>query len=583
LTVGDLSRLLELRPAQIIQALIKNGIFATQNQVIDHDTASVVATDLGFEVAEERRAATEETNGAATEASAPAEDVDDPADLVSRPPIVTVLGHVDHGKTSLLDRIRDARVAVGEAGGITQHIGAYQIDVEVEGEPHRITFLDTPGHEAFTAMRARGAQLTDIAVLVVAADDGVMPQTREAIEHAQAANVPLVVALNKMDLEGANPDKVKQQLTECNVVIEEYGGDVPCVPVSARTGTGIDDLLANIAIMAEVAELKANPNRSAVGVIVEAKLDKARGPVATALIQRGTLKMGEVVVAGSVSGKLKALLDDRGRRIRTAGPAMPVELLGLNGVPSAGDRMIVARDEKTGRQLAQLAQRAAERATTRASGEVSLEDIFTRIQSGEVRGLNLVVKADVQGSIEPLVNSLEQLEAEGVRVKVLRSATGNITETDVMLAAASKAIIIGFNVRVEPSATSRSELQNVDIRLYDVIYEVVDDVQKALTGLLGPRYREVVLGHAEIRQLFPVRRGGAAAGCYVTDGQILRSAGVRVLRGDEVLWTGKIGTLRRVKEDVREVNNGFECGIVLDGFSDFREGDVIESFTQEQI
>jgi translation initiation factor IF-2 len=584
MTVEDLATQLELRPAQVIQALIKSGIFATMNQVIDYDTAAIVATDLGYEVSE--AAAPTEQAAQAAEADGQADEVEeeDPASLADRPPVVTVMGHVDHGKTSLLDQIRKTRVASGEAGGITQHIGAYQVDVEVDGAPRKITFLDTPGHEAFTAMRARGAQATDIAVLVVAADDGVMPQTKEAIEHARAAKVPIVVALNKMDRPDINPDRVKQQLAENGVVVEEYGGDVPLVPVSARTGEGIDDLLSTVAIVAEVAELKANPNRPASGIVVEARMDKTRGAVATVLIQRGTLHAGDTIAVGSIYGKLRALSDDKGKRIKSAGPATPVEILGLSGVPQAGDRLEALPDEKAARQRATVnQQRATQRDGGQAAGELSLEDIFNRMQKGEVRDLNLIVKADVQGSIEPLVNSLEQLEAEGLRVKVIRSGTGNVTESDVMLASASKAIIIAFNVRAEPSARNAADIQRVDIREYSVIYTVVDDVRKALVGLLGPRYREVVHGHAEIRQIFPVRRGGAAAGCYVTDGQITRNSRARVLRNERPIWEGQIATLRRIKEDVREVAAGYECGIVLDGYSDFREGDVIEAFGQEQV
>ena len=580
MTVEELATLLALPPASIISALIKNGIFATMNQVIDYDTASTVATELGFEAAEQTVPSGEDGDGDVAEEELSEEEI---AQLEARPAVVTVMGHVDHGKTSLLDRIRQARVAVGEAGGITQHIGAYQVDVEVDGEERKITFLDTPGHEAFTAMRARGAQATDIAVLVVAADDGVMPQTSEAIDHARAARVPIVVALNKMDREDINPDRVKQQLAEKDVVVEEYGGDVPLVPVSARTGDGIDDLLTTIALMADIAELKANPNQTASGLVVEAKLDKSRGPVATVLVQRGTLNVGDAVVIGPVTGKLRALFNDKGKRIKLAGPSTPVEVLGLSGVPAAGDRFTVVPDEKTARQQAALYQRAAERGASSVAGDVSLEDIFTRMKEGEVGDLNLVVKADVQGSIEPLVTSLQRLQEEGLRVKVIGSGTGNVTESDVMLASASKAIIVAFNVRAEPGARSAAETQHVDIRYYDVIYNVVDDVRKALVGLLGPRFREVVHGHAEIRQIFPVRRGGAAAGCLVIDGQIVRNDLARVKRGDRVLWDGKIATLRRIKDDVREVVAGMECGIVLDGFSDFREGDIIESYGQQEV
>jgi translation initiation factor IF-2 len=579
MTVEELSTLLAVPPAQVIGALIKGGIFATMNQVIEYETAANVASDLGFDASEQTAPTAED------EAEDAAEELSDEeiAQLETRPAVVTVMGHVDHGKTSLLDRIRQSRVAIGEAGGITQHIGAYQVDVEVDGEERKITFLDTPGHEAFTAMRARGAQATDIAVLVVAADDGVMPQTAEAIDHARAAKVPIVVALNKMDREDINPDRVKQQLAEKDVVAEEYGGEVPVVPVSARTGEGIDNLLTTIALMADIAELKANPHRVATGLVVEAKLDKARGPVATVLVQRGTLAAGDVVVIGPVTGKLRALFNDKGKRIKSAGPSMPVEVLGLNAVPSAGDRLTVVPDEKTARQQAELYRRAAERNGGSAAGDVSLEDIFTRMKQGEVGDLNLVVKADVQGSIEPLVTSLQRLQEEGLRVKVIGSGTGNVTESDVMLASASKAIIVAFNVRAEPGARSAAETQHVDVRYYSVIYNVVEDVRKALVGMLGPRFREIVHGHAEIRQIFPVRKGGAAAGCLVADGQILSSDSARVKRGDRVLWEGKISSLRRIKDEVREVGAGTECGILLDGYSDFREGDVIESFGQQEV
>ena len=576
MTVEELSTLLALPPAQIISGLIKNGIFATMNQVIDFDTASTVAGDLGFEATEQTIPTAEDGADEEVEELTAEEQ----AQLVLRPAVVTVMGHVDHGKTSLLDRIRQTRVAVGEAGGITQHIGAYQVEVPVDGEPRKITFLDTPGHEAFTAMRARGAQATDIAVLVVAADDGVMPQTAEAIDHARAAKVPIVVALNKMDRDDINPDRVKQQLAEKDVLIEDYGGEVPLVPVSARTGDGIDDLLTTIALMADIAELKADPTRTATGLVVEAKLDKSRGPVATVLVQRGTLSTGDVVVIGPVTGKIRALVDDKGRRIKSAGPSMPAEILGLSAVPKAGDRLVVVPDEKTARQQAAMYQRAAER---NANGDVSLEDIFTRMKEGEVRDLNLVVKADVQGSIEPLVTSLQRLQEEGLRVKVIGSGTGTVTESDVMLASASKAIIIAFNVRVEPGARSAAETQHVDVRHYTVIYNVVEDVRKALVGLLGPRYQEIVHGHAEIRQIFPVRKGGAAAGCLVIDGQILRADSARVKRSDRVIWEGKIASLRRIKEEVREVGAGTECGILLEGWSDFRETDIIESYGQQEI
>ena len=581
ITVSDLAELLGLAPSQVIKALIGNGIFATQNQEIDYDTAAIVASELGFEVRERAAIpAAEEGNGAAALDQAA---VEEDLERVPRPPVVTVMGHVDHGKTSLLDAIRETKVTAREAGGITQHIGAYQVDVVHEGEPRQLTFLDTPGHEAFTAMRARGAQATDVAVLVVAADDGVMPQTREAIDHARAANVPIVVALNKIDRPDANPDRVKQQLaSETNLVVREYGGEVEAVPVSAKTRQGIEELLETIVLVADAdVEPKANPNRPASGVVVEAKMDKARGPVATVLVQEGTLHVGDIVTIGSTYGRVKALFNDRGKRIRQAEPSTPVEILGLNGVPTAGDRLHTMPDEKAARQTAAQSQRAAQREAARP--EVSLEDLFGRIAAGEVRELNLILKADVQGSVEPLVTSLERLGEEGIRVRVVHTGVGNVTESDVMLASASKAIIIGFNVRVEPSARRTAEAQGVDIRLYDVIYNVVEDVRKALLGLAGPKMREVVHGQAEVRQVFKIGRNYAAAGCLVVDGTIFRSDRGRVMRGGQEVFDGKIATLRRFKDDVREVQSGTECGIALEGFADFREGDVIESYGQEEV
>jgi translation initiation factor IF-2 len=502
---------------------------------------------------------------------------------VARPPVVTVMGHVDHGKTSLLDAIRETRVTAREAGGITQHIGAYQVEVTHEGEPRQLTFLDTPGHEAFTAMRARGAQVTDLAVLVVAADDGVMPQTREAIDHARAARVPIVVALNKIDKANANPDRVKQQLaSDAQLVVREFGGEVEVVPVSAKTREGLHELLETILLVADAdVDPKANPNRTATGIVVEAKMDRARGPVATVLIQNGSLHVGDVVSIGSTYGRVKALFNDRGKRIKRAEPSTPVEILGLNGVPSAGDRMVAVADEKIARQAAAQAQRTAQREAARP--EVSLEDIFSRMAAGEVRDLNLIVKADVQGSIEPLVNSLERLSEDDIRVKVVHSGAGNVTESDVLLASASSAIIIAFNVRVEPGARRVAETQGVDIRLYDVIYSVVEDVQKALHGLMGPKMQVVVHGQAEVRQIFRIGRNYAAAGCLVMEGSILRSDRARVKRAGREVFDGKIATLRRFKDEVREVQAGTECGIALEGFAAYEEGDLIESYGQEEV
>ncbi|HEX9015665.1 MAG TPA: translation initiation factor IF-2, partial [Chloroflexota bacterium] len=505
----------------------------------------------------------------------PEEDAD-PAQLQGRPPVVTIMGHVDHGKTSLLDAIRETNVTAREAGGITQHIGAYQVDLR----GHKITFLDTPGHEAFTAMRARGAQATDIAVLVVAADDGVMPQTREAIDHAKAAGVPIVVAINKMDKGDANADRVKQQLAEVGVVPEDYGGDTITVPVSARRKEGIDELLEMILLVAEMGDLKANPNKSGFGVVVEAKLDKARGPVATVLVKSGTLKVGDVLVAGGAYGKVKALFDDKGRRLRKATPAMPAEVLGLGTVPVAGDLWKVVDDEKQARLLA--AGRAVDTSAEAGGAPVSLDDVFNKIQSGQVKELGIVVKTDVQGSVEPIVASLNRLQEGDVRAHVIHSGTGSITESDVLLASASGAVIIGFNTRPEPGAKHLAEEQKVDIRFYDVIYKLVEDVEKALTGMLEPTYSMVVEGHAEVRQTFKAGKSDVIAGCMVTDGKISRSSTIRVIRSGGLVHEGKIASLRRFKEDAREVATGYECGIHLDGFNSLQVGDILEAFRMER-
>jgi translation initiation factor IF-2 len=489
------------------------------------------------------------------------------------------MGHVDHGKTSLLDAIRNTNVTSGEAGGITQHIGAYQVELHDK----RITFLDTPGHEAFTAMRARGAEATDIVILVVAADDGVMPQTREAIAHCQAANVPVVVAINKIDRPNAQPDRVIQQLAEAGLVVEAYGGDVPSVDVSARTRQGIEDLLDVVLLVADIHEFKANPDRPAAGVVIEAKLDRARGAVATVLVQNGTLAVGDVVVAGGSWGKVKALFNDRAKRIRTAGPSMPAEILGLNGVVEAGDRMEVVPDEKVARQVVEGA-RADEREQKESRRDLSLLALSSQVQAGEVKEVTLVVKTDVQGSLEPILTSLARLEDEtGIRVKVLQSGTGNINDSDVMLAAASKGVVIGFNVRAEPSTRRAAESLGVDIRLYSVIYHLVDDVRRALTGMLEPEYRETVRGTAEIRMAFKAGKTGQAAGCLVLEGTITRNGLARVLRGREVIFDGRLASLRRVKDDVREVTAGQECGMTFDGFNDFEPGDTVESYERELV
>jgi translation initiation factor IF-2 len=573
--VKDLATLLNVTPVTVIKELMKNGVLATVNQIVDAETAGIVATELGYEVREPERVEAEPAEAVVeTEQVSEFED-DDPALLKPRPPVVTIMGHVDHGKTSLLDAIRSAKVAEGESGGITQHIGAYQ--VEVNGQP--ISFIDTPGHEAFTAMRARGAQVTDIAVIVIAADDGVMPQTREAIDHARAANVNLIVALNKMDRDNINPDRVKQQLTEHNVVIEQYGGDIPCIPVSARTGDGIPELLEYIATVAEVAELKANPDRPGRGYVLESKLDRARGPVATVLVKSGTLRTGDIVVSGSSYGRIKAMLDDLGKTVREAGPSMPVEILGLNSVAPAGERFEVVAEEKSARHMA---EERAEAQRDNGRTEVTLEDVFAQIQAGEVKELNVVVKADVQGSVEPIVSSLDKQSQEGARIRVIHAAVGNITESDVMLAAASGAVVVGFRVKLEPGAKRTADSQKVELHFYDVIYELVDDLEKAVKGLLGPTISEVIEGHAEIRQVFRIGRN-SVAGCYVQDGVIRRNSRVRILRRDELLYEGRINTLRRFKDDVREVAAGYECGIGIEGFTGFEEGDVLEVFGEVEI
>src|SRR5438477_768397 len=591
ISVGDLAGILGVPVTQIIKTLFTNGTVATINKALDYDTAAVVATDLGFEVREQGGGPTAPTatavaappaeNAAApAEAAAPApssEDAEDAGKVKPRPPVVTIMGHVDHGKTSLLDAIRDARVAAGEAGGITQHIGAYQ--VEVNGSP--ITFLDTPGHEAFTAMRARGAQVTDIAVIVVAADDGVMPQTREAIDHARAANVPIIIAINKIDLASANPDRVKQELADLGVVVTEYGGNIEAIPVSARTQEGITALLETIQLVSEaVVEPKANPNRPGSGTVVEARMDKSRGAVATFLVRRGTLHVGDLVVAGTIQGRVKALFDDRGRRVKDAPPSFPVEVLGLSSVPAAGDRFTAVADERTARAMIEATTGAGQRD---GETEMSLEAVFARIRSGAVKELNLIVKADVQGSVEPITNSLEKLgDQTETRAKVIHAGLGNVNVNDVNLAVASKALIVAFHVRIEADAKRAAEVQGVSIREYNVIYTLVEDVEQMLTGMLEPRYQEVVHGHAEVRQAIKAGRR-TVAGCIVSDGVIHRRDRVRYLRNGQKVWEGNMASLRREKDDVNEVREGFECGILLDGWDEVAEGDTMEMFTTERV
>jgi translation initiation factor IF-2 len=575
LTVKEFSERLGVSPSVVIRDLLQNGVIASLNQTIDYETAAIVAADLGGEV----RPMTLDLRIAAGDQAGIS-----PEDLAPRPPVVTVMGHVDHGKTSLLDAIRKTRVTAGEVGGITQHIGAYQ--VEVHGQ--RVTFLDTPGHEAFTAMRARGAKVTDIAILVIAADDGVMPQTREAADHARAAGVPIIVALNKMDRADANPDRVKQQLTELNLVVEEYGGDVVFVPVSARTGEGIDTLLEMILVVAELGNYRAAPAIPANGSVIEAKLDKARGPVATVLVENGTLSVGSVIVVGGYSGRIKALFNDKGKRIRGGDPSTPVEVLGLDGVPQAGDRFQVVADERTARALAQAQRRESDGQAASASRDSTVEALMEGIRLGTLKDLNLIIKADVRGSLEAIAGSIgtladrEQVQRE-VRTKVIHSDTGNVTESDVMLAAASRGLIIAFNVRTEPGARRLADAQGVQVRSYNIIYQMIEDIDRLLSGMLEPEYREVVQGEAEVRQVFKIGRTHAAAGCYVSSGTIPRNAQVRIFRGGEQLFQGRLESLRRFKDDVREVQTGYECGIAVAGFTDFQEGDVLQAYAREAV
>ncbi len=576
IVIKDLADLLHSSPIEIIKGLIKHGVFANINQVVDYEKAALVAKDLGYEPSlyiapttqDDRPLSANEAMIAAREGS----------QTVTIPPVVTIMGHVDHGKTSLLDTIRKTKVAAGEAGGITQHIGAYQ--VEVNGK--KITFLDTPGHEAFTAMRARGAQGANIAIIVVAADDGVMPQTREAIDHAKAAKVPLILALNKIDKVNANPDRVKQQLAEIGVLIEEYGGDTVCVPISARKGTGIDELLEYILLVAEIQDIRANPNRLATGVIIEAKVEKNSGVTATVLVQQGTLKMGDNIVVGSIAGKVRAMFNDRGKRIQKAPPSTPVSILGLPEVPQAGDQLRAVADEKTAKQSA-LQEAEKRRNESAPLGQVNLDTLYMQMQEGTVKELNIVLKCDVQGSSEAIKNSLSKLGEDNLKVRMIHEGIGNISETDVHLASASGAIIIGFHVKADGAALREAQREGVDIRYYDVIYKLLEDIEAALTGMLEPTYREVIDGHAEVVQIFKAGRNVVIAGCRVTNGKLARSAQIRILRKDEKIFEGKISSLRRGKDDVREVASGYECGIVIEDFSTFEVGDIIEAFSQERV
>jgi len=559
--VRDLAELLHTTPIEVIKELMKQGVMASINQSVGYDAAAIVAGQMGYEP---------HLQGEEEVAVARREVEEDAAKLQHRPPVVTVMGHVDHGKTSILDAIRKTNVTGREAGGITQHIGAYQ--VEVDGQ--RITFVDTPGHEAFTAMRARGATVTDIAVLVVAADDGVMPQTLEAIDHAKAAAVPIIVAINKIDLPDANPERVKQQLAERELLIEEWGGDVIAIPVSAKTGEGLKDLLEHILLVAEVSELKADPDRPAEGTIIESELDPSRGPMATTIVRTGTLKVGDAVIAGDTSGRVKAMFDERGQRLKAVGPSHPAKIMGLSDVPRAGDVLIVVADERAAREV--MESREREQGAARAT----LEAFSSDVAAGKARELNVVLKADVQGSLEAVQQALEGLASDRARVRVIHTGTGKISESDVMLARASSGIIIGFNVRSEPGAVRIADAEGVDIRHYDIIYRLTEDIERALKGIMEPITEEVSDGHAEVRAVFKVR-GGRVAGCMVTDGVVRRNSQVRVSRGGEVVKTSRVSSLRRFAEDAREVQAGVECGIGMEGFSDVQEGDVIEAFHTE--
>jgi translation initiation factor IF-2 len=570
ITVKDLAERMRLTPVDIIKTLMKNGVMATINQEIDFDTATIVAGDLGWEVREATSILEELDHQEVVEA-------EDESLLSVRPPVVTIMGHVDHGKTLLLDAIRSTNVVASEAGGITQHIGAYQVDKN----GNKITFLDTPGHAAFTAMRARGAQATDIAVIVIAADDGIMPQTQEAISHAKAANVPIIVALNKIDKPDANVDRVKTQLNEVGLNPVEWGGDTEVVQVSAKTGEGIDDLLTTILLTAEIGNFRANAEKAAGGVVIEANLDRTRGPMATVIVQSGTLHIGDIIVAGSAFGKVRALFDDRGKHLKIVKPGAPVVILGLNEVPEAGDKVQVLTDERKAREVAlqRGRQKRAESLTATRTGGV---DILQQISAGQVKQLNLIVKADTQGSIEAIEQSLGELSLESVKVNVIHTAVGAISESDVLLAAASDALIIGFHTRPDTGARRAAEERHVEIRYYDIIYNLIEDIETALSGMLEPVYEEVVLGHAEVRATFKAGRI-VIAGCYVTDGTMTRNSPARVLRNGELLTTGRISSLKRFKEDAREVASGYECGIVIEGFNDIEEGDVIEAYGQQRV
>ncbi len=570
--VGELASRMKKTGAEVVKCLIKNGIMASLSDMIDYDTAALIAMEMGCKVEKEIIVTIEEQLIDVSE--------DKEEDLVGRAPVVVVMGHVDHGKTSLLDYIRSANVVSGEAGGITQHIGAYQ--VEVSGKP--ITFLDTPGHEAFTAMRARGAMITDVAILVVAADDGIMPQTIESINHAKAANIPIIVAINKMDKPEANPERIQQQLTEHELIPEDWGGETIICPISAKTGMGIDHLLEMVTLTAEMRELKANPDRTAHGAVIEARLDKGRGPVATLLVQNGTLRQGDLIIAGMAVGRVRAMTDYKGRKVTEAGPSVPVEIIGMGEVPGAGDDFHAVADERMARTLVEQRKAEMKHASTGgAKQKVSLEELFSQIQAGEMKDLNIIVKADVQGSAEAVKTSLEKISNEEVRVRVIHCAVGAISESDVMLATTSNAIIVGFNVRPDKNAADSAARNKVDMRMYRVIYDCINEIEAAMKGMLSPKFREVTLGEAEVRQVYKITGVGFVAGCYVTDGKVARNAQIRLVRDGIVIHEGVMNSLQRFKDSVKEVARGYECGIGIEKYSDIKEGDIIEAFVMEQI
>lgn len=570
IVVSELATRLKVTATEVIKKLMGLGVMATINQEVDFDTAALVAEELGAKVEKEVIVTIEERLIDNSD--------DDEDNCEERSPVVVVMGHVDHGKTSLLDRIRNSNVTESEAGGITQHIGAYRVKVNDK----EITFLDTPGHEAFTSMRARGASVTDIAILVVAADDGIMPQTVEAINHAKAANVSIIVAINKMDKMGANPDKVKQELTEHGLVIEEWGGDTICVPVSAKTGEGIDDLLENVLLVAEMKELKANPHRLAKGAVIEARLDKGRGPIATILVQNGTLHQGDVIIAGTAVGRIRVMTDDKGKVVKEAGPSVPVEITGLAEVPSAGDTFNAVEDEKLARELVEQRKHEAKQEQFSAYQKITLDNLFSQIAEGEIKELPIIVKADVQGSVEAVKQSLEKLSNEEVRVKVIHGGVGAVSESDVMLANASNAIIVGFNVRPDPVASENAARDGVDIRLYRIIYDAIEEISTAMKGMLAPKFREVQQGRIEVRQVYKISNVGTVAGCYVLEGKVTRTSEIRVVRDGIVIAEDKMSSLKRFKDDAKEVVKGFECGITLEHFSDIKEGDIFEAFMMEE-